>query len=403
MSTSLLYHAFGARTYRYLKTEYRGGAIYFHLIKRHHECADCGHHAVGLDLARSYPLLTIPIGGKPVFLVVNLYTLICMNCGSRLQESRDIADPRKSYTRAFTRLVLDLSKKMTMLDIARHLHVGWDLVKGIIKESLERRAKRRKWKHVRRIAIDEIAIRKGHNYMTVVVDLDSGQALYTAEGRDHSCLKGFFRKLRRCRAKLEAIAVDMSSAYLKAIKLYAPKNVAIVHDRYHVVAKMNEVVDKVRRDEQNRLDDEGKKVLKGSRYILLYGKEKLDKQPEKRARLDTLLEANELLHKVYIIKEDLRMFWAQETKEKAKEFIHTWCVEVRSLANRHVTTMANTIEKRLEYILAWYDHPITTGPLEGLNNKIKVLKRSAYGYRDQGFFGLRILFLHESKFKLAGA
>ena len=403
MSISLLYHAFGARTYRYLKTEYRDGAIYFHLIKRHHECADCGHHAVGLDLARSYPLLTIPIGGKPVFLVVNLYTLICMNCGSRLQESRDIADPRKSYTRAFARLVLDLSKKMTMLDIARHLQVGWDLVKGIIKESLERRAKRRKWKHVRRIAIDEIAIRKGHNYMTVVVDLDTGQALYTAEGRDHTCLRDFFRKLRRSKAKLEAIAVDMSSAYLKAIKLYAPKDVAIVHDRYHVVAKMNEVVDKVRRDEQNRLEDEGKKVLKGSRYILLYGKEKLNKQPEKRARLDTLLEANELLHKVYLLKEDLRMFWAQGTKEEARKFIHTWCVEARSLSNRHVTTMASTIEKRLEYILAWYDHPITTGPLEGLNNKIKVLKRTAYGYRDQDFFGLRILFLHESEFKLAGA
>ena len=326
-----------------------------------------------------------------------------MNCGSRLQESRDVAAPKKSYTRAFARFVLDFSKKMTMLDIARHLHVGWALVKGIIKSSLEKRAKRRRLKYVRRIAIDEIAIRKGHNYMTVVVDLDTGQALYTAEGRDHTCLEKFFQKLRRSKAKLEAIAVDMSSAYLKAIKLYAPKEVAIVHDRYHVVAKMNEVIDKVRRDEQNRLDNEGKKVLKGSRYILLHGKEKLDKHPEKKARLNALLEANELLHKVYLLKEDLRMFWAQETKEKAKNFILTWCAEARSLSNRHVTTMASTIEKRLEYILAWYDHPTTTGPLEGLNNKIKVLKRSAYGYRDQDFFGLRILFLHESEFKLAGA
>jgi len=386
-----------------LKTEYRNSAVYFHLVKKHHACVDCGHHAVGLDQARTYTLLTVPIGGKPVFLTVTLYTLICMSCGSRLQERRDVAEPKKSYTRAFAQLVLDLSKKMTILDIARHLHVGWDLVKGIIKENLEKRAKRRRWKHVRRIAIDEIAIRKGHNYMTVVVDLNTGQALYTAEGRDHTCLLLFFRKLRRSRAKLEAIAVDMSSAYLKAIELYAPKYVAVVHDRYHVVAKMNQVVDKVRRDEQNRLGDEGKKLLKGSRYILLYGKEKLDDQPKKKARLDALLEANELLHKVYLFKEDLRMFWAQENKEKAREFILTWCAEARSLSNRHVTTMASTIEKRLEYILAWYDHPITTGPLEGLNNKIKVLKRSAYGYRDQDFFGLRILFLHESQFKLAGA
>ena len=108
-------------------------------------------------------------------------------------------------------------------------------------------------------------------------------------------------------------------------------------------------------------------------------------------------------HKVYLLKEDLRMFWAQKTKEKAREFVNNWCAEARSLSNSHVTTMASTIEQRLEYILAWYDHRITTGPLEGLNNKIKVLKRSAYGYRDQEFFGLRILFLHESEFKLAGA
>jgi len=402
MSTSMMYHAFGARSYRYSKTEYRGGALYFHLVKKQHECASCRHQAVGLDQSRTCTLRTVPIGGKPVFLVVTLYTLICMNCGARLQERRDVADPKKSYTRAFARYVLDLSRKMTLADIARHLRVGWDMVKDIVKTSLEKRAKRRKWKHVRRIAIDEIAIRKGHKYMTVVVDLDTGQALYTAEGKDHTCLKRFFKKLRRSRAKLEAIAVDMSSAFLKAIKLYAPKDVVVVHDRYHVVAKMNEVVDKVRRDEQNRLEDEGKKVLKGSRFLLLYGKEKLAKQPKKKTRLDALLEANELLHKVYLLKEDLRLFWGQANKEKAEEFIRNWCVEARAVSNSHVTRMATTIEKRLEYILAWYDHPITTGPLEGLNNKIKVLKRVSYGYRDPDFFGLRILFLHESEFKLAG-
>ena len=87
----------------------------------------------GLDSARAYPLRSVPIGSKPVFMVLILYTLICMNCGARWQESRDIADPRKSYTRAFARLVLELAEKMTILDIARYLRVGWDLVKSIIK------------------------------------------------------------------------------------------------------------------------------------------------------------------------------------------------------------------------------------------------------------------------------
>ncbi len=325
-----------------------------------------------------------------------------MNCGSRRQESRDIADARKSYTRAFARLVLELAEKMTILDIARYLRVGWHLVKSIIKTDLLRRARRRSWRKVKRIAIDEFAVRKGHSYVTLVVDPDSGQVLYWAEGKDHKALEAFFRRLRRSRAKLEAIAVDMSAAYLKAIRLYAPKGVKLVHDRYHVVSEMNGVIDKVRREEQNRLDDEGKKTIKGGRYLLLYASEKLDGQPDKKARLDKLLEANELLHKVYLLKEDLRLFWSQGTRKKAEKFICRWCREARALGNKHTTRIAKTITRRLHAILAWYDYPISTGPLEGINNKVKVLKRMAYGYRDDDFFGLRLLFIHEVRFRTTG-
>ena len=169
-------------------------------------------------------------------------------------------------------------------------------------------------------------MRKGYQYMTVVLDLDTGAVLYTALGKGQQALEGFFARLRRARAKLEAIAVDMSQAYASAITAYWPGEVAIVHDHYHVVANMNEVIDKVRRDEQNRLEGERKQFIKGARF-----------------------------------------------------------------------------ESHIETILAWYEHPITSGPLEGLNNKIKVLKRSAYGYRDFAFFGLRLLFIHETKLQLTGA
>ena len=405
MSTRLLYRTFGVRTFDLIKTTFDKGVTYFHLVKKagHRRCVCCGSRAVGLDNARTYPLRSVPIGNKPVIMVLILYTLICMNCGSRRQESRDIAAPRKSYTRAFGQLVLELAGKMTILDIARYLRIGWDLVKSIIKSSLRRRARRRSWRKVKRIAIDEFAIRKGHNYMTLVVDLDSGRVLYWAEGKDHTALRAFFQRLRRSGAKLEAIAVDMSGAYLKAVRLYAPKGVRLVHDRYHVVAEMNGVIDKIRREEQNRLNDEGKKAIKGGRYLLLYASEKLDEQPEKKARLDKLLEANELLHKVYLMKEDLRLFWSQGTKKKAEKFMRRWCKEARGLGNKHTTRIANTILRRFHAILAWYDYPITTGPLEGINNKVKVLKRVAYGYRDNEFFGLRLLFIHEARFRLAGA
>jgi transposase len=280
--------------------------------------------------------------------------------------------------------------------------VGWDLVKDIIKAELERRKRRRSWRNVRRIGIDEIAIRKGHRYMTVVVDLQTGEVLYTAEGRDHECLLPFFTRLKQAGAQLKAIAMDMSAAYLKAVQLYAPSDVVVVHDHFHVVANMNEVVDEVRRDEQNQLEGEGKNVIKGSRYLLLGAKENIAKEPEKQTRLDALLTINETLHKVYLLKEDLRLFWSQSSKQDARDFIDAWIQTAKSLANVHVTRFAQTVEKGVERIVAWYDHPISTGPLEGLNNKIKVLKRAAYGYRDMEFFGLRLLFLHETAFQLSG-
>lgn len=406
MSTSFVYHAFSARTYRCLHTEYRKGAVYFHLIKRskHRRCVECRSRDVTFDGDVETTVRTLPIGKRKVFLVLHLKVLKCRDCGARRQESRDIADPRKSYARAFARYVLDLVKHMTMLAVAAHLGVCWDMVKGILKTDLQRKAKRRSWRKVRRVAVDEIAIRKGHRYMTVVLDLDTGQVLYAVEGRTKECLKPFFRRLRCSGAKLEAVVMDMSEAYFKALEDYGPKKAVAVHDHYHIVANMNGVIDKVRREEQNRLEGEEKRVLKGSRYLLLSGRETLiKKKPEKLPRLEALLAANETLHKVYLLKEDLRLWWSQPSKDEARVFIERWIDEARELGLKPVSTFAKTVEDRLEPILAWYDHPITSGPIEGVNNKIKVLKRNAYGYRDPDFFALRLLFLHETKLNLAGA
>jgi len=399
-----MFHAFGARRHDYLRTEYRQGVIYFHIQLKPHKrrCVSCGSRQVTLHGTERQTLRTLPIGSRPVFLVLHLHDLCCKKCGVIRQEDRVVAAPKKRYTKAFARFVLGLCKVMTISDVARHLGMGWHTVKGIFKEHLEKRAARRSWRKVRRIAIDEIAIRKGHSYMTVVVDLTTGELLFAAEGCDHTCLIPFFRRLRRAGAELDAIAVDMSPAYLKAIRLFGPNGVRVVHDKYHLVAAMNRTIDAVRRSEQNRQEEEGKRFIKGSRYLLLYGKEKLAAKPERKERLDRLLEANEVLNKAYLLKEDLRLFWSQGSREEAETFIEDWLKQARAVNNRPLAAFADTVQRHLGGILAWYQYPISTGPLEGLNNKIKVLKRTAYGYRDTHFFGLRLLFIHEAQFKLAG-
>ena len=405
MSTSLVYHAFGGKAYRYLRSEYVDGAVHLHVEKKesYRCCAACRSRVVISDGNETSTVKTLPIGRKAVFLVLHLKVLVCRKCGARRNESREVADPRKSYTRAFARFALDLLREMTMYAASVFLGVGWDLVKEILRTNLERRAERRSFRKVRRIAIDEFALRKGHNYMTVVLDLDTGHVLFVAEGRDKKCLEPFFRRLRYARAKLEAVAIDMSDAYINAVRDYWKKPVAVVHDHYHLIANMNRAIDFVRREEQNRHEREGKAVIKGARYLLLYGRETLAKRkPERLAELDELLAANETLNRAYLLKESLRLLWSHGTKQAARDFVETWVADARAVGNKHMSVFADTLEKHADSVLAWYDHPITTGPLEGLNNKIKVLKRKAYGYRDAAFFALRLLFIHESKMELAG-
>jgi transposase len=407
MSTSLLYHAFGAFKHTYIKTEFEGGEIYFHTKKRERprRCPGCDERRnfVIHDWER-YELKNLPIGGRPTYLVLHLRVFECRDCHEQFQESRQVARPRKSYTKRFENLVWTLSQSMTLSDIARFLKVGWDLVKGIVKRRLMRLADKRQWKDLTHIAIDEIAIKRGHRYLTVVLDLDSGRVVYVEKGKDHEALEGFFRKLKRAGAELEAIAVDMSTGYRKAIDKYAPDDVAVVHDRYHLVSSMNDTIDSIRREEQRRLEGKDKQILKGTRYLLLYGEEKLDEQsPEKLAKLDEVLEANETLQKAYILKEKFRRFWEQPSKWAAKVFLLTWIIEALSVRNQHLTKMAKRLLRHFDRIIAWYDHEISTGPLEGINNKIKVLQRKAYGFRDDEFFQLQILFLHQKERRLIGA
>jgi transposase len=348
---------------------------------------------------------SLPIGLKPTLIVAHLHRLQCERCGVTRVESLEVADPRRSYIRAFARYVVEMARYMTKAAIATILKfVSWNTIKDIIKTDLKRRLKRRKLNRVRRIAIDEVAVKKGHRYLTTVVDLDTGEVIFCVEGKDAECLKPFFLRIKRSRkARLEAIAVDMSKAYLKAIELYGPPGVKVIHDRYHLVANMNAVLDEVRRDEYREKQGAERAVIKGSRYLLLSGWEKVAADKTKRSRLEALLALNETLHKAHLLKEDLRLFWEQDSRGQAEAFISTWWKEARSVNNAHLSAMADTVESHLEGILNYYDHPITTGPLEGLNNKIKVLKRVAYGFRDMEYFKLRILFIREASFALVGS
>src|SRR3972149_3222603 len=158
----------------------------------------------------------------------------CRHCSALRQVNLRFADPRVSYTRAFQRYALELSRHMTIKDVAEHLGISWDVIKEIQKADLKRRFDKPKLKHLRQIAIDEISTAKGHVYLTIVLDLESGAVVHVGRGKGGDALKDFWTRLRRSGAKIEAVASDMSPAYIDAVTTHLP-GARLVFDRFHVI------------------------------------------------------------------------------------------------------------------------------------------------------------------------
>jgi transposase len=403
MSTSLLYHAFGIRGYRYVRTEYSGGETTFTIEQpaKASKCSACGSRDVGPRGHVGRTFRSLPIGSRSTSITFPIPRLQCRTCGLIRRARIAFADPRRTYTRAFERYALELSRRMTILDVARHLGVSWDILKDIQKRDLSRRYARPKLKGLRRIAIDEIAVAKGHRYLTVVLDLETGAVVFVGDGKGGDALKPFWKRLRRCKAKVEAVAMDMSPAYHDAVSTYLPK-AKIVFDHFHVIKLFNEKLSGLRRSLYHRATAEQKKVLKGSRWLLLKAAENLDPERDEESRLEEALALNKPLATAYYLKEDLRQFWSQPGKTFAGAFLTDWVRRAEASGVRMLRQMARTLESRRAGLLAYYDCPISTGPLEGTNNKIKTMKRQAYGFRDREFFKLKILAIHEAKYALVG-
>ena len=225
--------------------------------------------------------------------------------------------------------------------------------------------------------------------------------MFVGEGKGEKALKPFWKRLRGSKAKIKAVATDMASAYYSAVLKNLP-NAKHVFDRFHIVKLMNDKLTQLRRELQREADMLGKKVLKGLRYLLLKHQENLNESKNERARLMEALDLNQPLAIAYYLKEDLGQIWQQSSKAIAGRFLKDWCARARASGIKVRQTMANTLEGHRTGILNWYDFPISTGRLEGINNKIGALQRTAYGYRDRDYFIAKLYALHLAKFALIG-
>jgi len=274
---------------------------------------------------------------------------------------------------------------MSIQDVAELTGLGWDTVKEIHKAHLRRKYKSFNLKNLRYIAIDEVYLGKKRKFITIVLNLETGRVIYIGKGKGKDALKGFWGRLKRSKAKIQAVATDMASGYISAVLTHLPK-ADLVLDHFHLVKWFNDKLSLLRRQLYHEANLMEKAVLKGSRWLLLKAPENLkehkDSKKDERARLQAALELNKPLAIAYYMKERLRLLFRCADRNKAEAELTAW---IREADSSRIGILKKAARKLLiwkPFILNWNKHRISTGKLEAINCKIGTLQRNAYGYRD---------------------
>ena len=401
MNTSIMQNALGVSRQECQDMRYEGNELVLEIQTPREKlcCPACGSHHVVLDGSHIRRFVSVPIGLNKTYLDMHVQRVLCHDCGCIQQEKIDFAKGKRRHTQAFANMVLDLSRFATIQDISWFLQVSWDVVRNIQMEFLQAEYGTPDLSTLRRISIDEFATHKGQVYKTIVVNLDNGHIVYVGEGNGKASLDGFWSRLGDDRHRIEAVCTDLSAAYTRTVTEHLPQ-AALVVDHFHVTKLMNEKLDQLRRQLWHAERDVNKrKVIKGTRWLLLRnGNDIFDHQH--RNRLENALSLNKPLMTAYYLKEDLKEIWNQCCKDDAEKVLDEWVRQAFDAKIQPLAVMASTVRAYKPYILAWYDHYISNGRIEGINNKIKGLKRQIYGFRNDEYFTLRLYALHDRRLRI---
>ena len=326
---------------------------------------------------------------RRLWLDVPVRRLRCGHCGIRTEHISWLAG-RRAITAALARHAETLARLWPIRQVADLLGLHWHTVKALDAARLERELPTPDRSRLRHLVMDEFALYKGHRYATVVACAETRQVLWIGEGRSRAAIRPFFEWLGSACDRIEAVAMDMNTAFDLEVAVHCP-NATVVYDRFHVIAKFGrEVIDRVRVDQANALRDDrpARRAVKRGRWLLLRNRHNLDAR--QALRLDELLAANAPLMQVYLLKTQLKELWFAPTVAEARQRWSDWYQLAIDTGLPAVMRFAKTLKRYVEGIVASVHYRLNTSVLEGMNNRIKVLKRMAYGYRDSAYFFLKI-------------
>jgi transposase len=393
MPASMLYHTNQITDIQVEKIDYFESKIIYHAIyqPKKSRCPSCANHLYNQDGVKIRNLRMAPLADKAAILSLKIHRFKCCNCTRVWWPPIPFVKGKRRTTISFDRFVIKMMQFATIKHVANFLGVSWGLIKNIHKAYLKEKHKGVDFKVLRYIGIDEFSICKGHEYMTIFINLETGEIIHAVEGKSMASVSPFILELKEKAKQLKAIAMDMNAAYASVTKIYLP-DVDIVFDRFHVVALLNMAIDEIRRDQQAKCNAIGLKVIQGMRFLLLSNYEKLN--PKKQSSLECLLEANQPIAIAHAMKEQIRLFWMRSTVQEGCKFLGWWIIDAIETGISEIAKAGRTFLRHWEGLTNYFKHKITNGKTEGINNKIKTMKRQAYGFRDMEYFKLRLYNLH---------
>jgi transposase len=331
-------------------------------------------------------------GEREVYLDFERRSVDCKVCGGVKREKLAFLSSNAKFTDRFALKIGAFCRAMTIQDVAQHMRLDWHTVKDLDKNYMREQLRRAGPPMPRVIGIDEISIKKRHVYRIVVSDLDQKRAIwFGGAGRAEKDMDMFYAFLGKESAeKLRLAVMDMWLPFRKSTQANAPQ-AAILFDKFHVLRHLGDALDRIRKTEYARVTGDQRKFIKGQKYILLSHRQNLTS--EARQSLKLLLKANRRLNTAYILRESFDQLWSYNSEAWARKFFDNWKVQLRWQRLEPYKRFAEMIEKHWDGIAAYCkpENKVALGFVEGLNNKIRVIQRRAYGLRDEEYLKLKIL------------
>jgi len=332
----------------------------------------------------------LPFMGLPCILDIEL-AQVRIKGKVRHIESCEFADKGSRYTKRFCKLVSGMCRHMSIQAVSMHLNLRWETVKNMDKAYLEKTLpdlNPKDLKNLKRIGVDEVARAKGHDYMTVIYDMDEGHLIGVETGRTSDVLIAFLKKIPKHIAKeIEAVAMDMGRAYQKAVRECLP-HADIVFDRFHVMQNYSKALSNQRRIEFRKANKEGKDLLKGTHYLVLKNASKLNEEQEKK--LQNLLNENANLNTLYLMKEQLQLLWTLDSVKQMRQALEAWCELADESGLLYLKKLAKSLRWHCVGICNFAKHKLTSARIEAGNISIGMIRKRARGIRDTEYFKLKI-------------